>query len=326
MNVWHIVLLALAGLVMFLYAVNRLSLALRSVVGERAKSLLQKFTQNLFMGILTGTLVTVLLDSSSAVIIIVIALVSAGVLTFRHALGVVLGANIGTTISSQLYAFDLGEYAAVAMVPGFLLLMLGKRKRTRTAGRALFSFGLLFFSLYFIGEAVAPLKGSVAFRDWLHGLEHPLKGVLVGAGVTFLIQSSSATVGMVVEFASKGLMTLPAGVAVMLGAELGTCSDTLLATVGRGRPALKTAIFHLGFNVLSITLGVHFIDALVGLVHLLAGHAHVERQIAHAHVLFNVLGVLAFAPLVPLAQRLLDSLLPDKAVEKKRKSLQAAPV
>jgi phosphate:Na+ symporter len=154
-----------------------------------------------------------------------------------------------------------------------------------------------------------------------------LKGVLVGAGVTFLIQSSSATVGMVVEFASKGLMTLPAGVAVMLGAELGTCSDTLLATVGRGRAALKTAVFHLGFNVLTITLGVLFIDALVGLVTLVAGQAHVERQIAHAHVLFNVLGVLLFAPLVPLAQRLLDAGLPDKVVEKKSKSkrLQATP-
>ena len=154
-------------------------------------------------------------------------------------------------------------------------------------------------------------------------LENPVRGAGAGALITLLIQSSSATLGMVIKLAAKGLLTLPAGIAVMLGRELGTCSDTLLATVGGGRPALKTGLFHLGFNLVSITLGILLISPFTALVIRLAGHADVARQIAHAHVLFNVTGVLLFAPLVPLCQRLLDAWLPDQRAS--AKLLQAQP-
>ncbi|HEX8328076.1 MAG TPA: Na/Pi symporter [Hymenobacter sp.] len=307
-----ITLLAVSGLVLFLYAVSRLALALRHVAGERAKGVLDRFTKTIPMAILTGTVVTTLLDSSSVVIILAIALVSAGALPFRNSLGVVLGANIGTTISSQLFAFDLGQYAVVAMLPGLLLLSLSKKRNGRTAGRALFCFGLLFFSLFLIGEAAAPLKDYRGVQAWLLKLENPIRGAGAGALITLVIQSSSATLGMVIKLAAKGLLTLPAGVAVMLGAELGTCSDTLLATVGRGRPAIKTGLFHVFFNVVSISLGLLLIGPFTALVLRLAGQTDVARQIAHAHVLFNVAGVLLFAPLVPLCQRLLDAWLPDE--------------
>lgn len=307
-----IVLLAVSGLVLFLYAVSRLALALRQVAGDRAKGILDRFTRTIPMAILTGTVVTTLLDSSSVVIILTIALVSAGALPFRNSLGVVLGANIGTTISSQLFAFDLGQYAVVAMLPGLLLLSLSKKRKGRTAGRALFCFGLLFFSLFLIGEAAAPLKEYRGVEAWLLKLENPVRGAGAGALLTLIIQSSSATLGMVIKLAAKGLLTLPAGIAVMVGAELGTCSDTLLATVGRGRPALKTGLFHLLFNLITITLGLLLIGPFTALVLRLAGQADVARQIAHAHVLFNVAGVLLFAPLVPLCQRLFDAWLPDR--------------
>jgi phosphate:Na+ symporter len=223
-----------------------------------------------------------------------------------------LGANIGTTISSQLFAFDLGQYAVFAMLPGLLLLSFSKNRTGRASGRALFCFGLLFFSLFLIGEAAAPLKDYQGVQAWLLKLENPVRGAGAGALLTLLIQSSSATLGMVIKLAAKGLLTLPAGIAVMLGAELGTCSDTLLATIGRGRAALKTGLFHLIFNATSITLGLLLIRPFTALVLLVAGHADVARQIAHAHVLFNVAGVLLFAPLVPLCQRLLDAWLPDQ--------------
>ena len=310
-SIFSICLLALSGLVLFLYAVSRLSLALRHVAGERVKGILDRFTRTVPMAILTGTVVTTLLDSSSVVIILAIALVSAGALPFRNSLGVVLGANIGTTISSQLFAFDLGQYAVVAMLPGLLLLTWSKKRRGRTIGRAVFCFGLLFFSLFLIGEAAAPLKNYPGVEAWLLKLEHPLRGAGAGALITLVIQSSSATLGMVIKLAAKGLLTLPAGIAVMLGAELGTCSDTLLATVGRGRNALKTGLFHLGFNAICITLGLLLIGPFTALVLRLAGAADVARQIAHAHVLFNVGGVLLFAPFVPLCQRLLDAWLPE---------------
>ncbi|MBC8083491.1 MAG: Na/Pi cotransporter family protein [Hymenobacter sp.] len=311
-------LLAASGLVLFLYAVSRLAIALRHVAGDRTKEILHRFTKSIPAAIVTGTIVTTLLDSSSVVIILVIALVSAGALPFRNSLGVVLGANIGTTISSQLFAFDLGQYAVLAMLPGLLLLSLSKKRSGRTAGRALFCFGLLFFSLYLIGEAAAPLKEYDGVQAWLLKLEHPLRGAGAGALITLLVQSSSATLGMVIKLAGKGLLTLPAGIAVMLGAELGTCSDTLLATVGRGRPALRTGLFHLGFNLVSITLGLLLIQPFTALVLTLAGHANVARQIANAHVLFNVTGVLLFAPLLPLCQRLLEALLPDPKEQTQR--------
>lgn len=307
-----IALLAGSGLVLFLYAVSRLALALRHVAGDRVKEVLAKSTRTVPLAILTGTIVTTLLDSSSVVIILAIALVSAGALPFRNSLGVVLGANIGTTISSQLFALDLGQYAVVAMLPGLLWLSLSKKRQGRAAGRALFCFGLLFFSLFLIGEAAAPLKDYRGVQAWLLQLEHPLRGAGAGALLTLLIQSSSATLGMVIKLAAKGLLTLPAGVAVMLGAELGTCSDTLLATVGRGRTALKTGLFHLGFNLVCIGVGLLLIHPFTALVLRVAGEADVARQIAHAHVLFNVLGVLAFAPLVPLCGRLLEWAVPDQ--------------
>jgi phosphate:Na+ symporter len=323
-SILSIILLAISGLVLFLYAVSRLALALRHVAGERVKGVLDRFTKTVPMAILTGTVVTTLLDSSSVVIILAIALVSAGALPFRNSLGVVLGANIGTTISSQLFAFDLGQYAVVAMLPGLLLLSFSKKRQGRTIGRALFCFGLLFFSLFLIGEAAAPLKDYKGVQAWLLKLENPVRGAGAGALITLLIQSSSATLGMVIKLAAKGLLTLPAGIAVMLGAELGTCSDTLLATVSRGRPALKTGLFHLGFNVVSISLGLLLITPFTALVLRLAGQADVARQIAHAHVLFNVTGVLLFAPLVPLCQRALDAWLPDQPQPVKQLAGQAA--
>ena len=319
-----IVLLGVSGLVLFLYAVSRLAVALRHVAGDRVKETLDRFTKTVPMAILTGAVVTTVLDSSSVVIILAIALVSAGALPFRNSLGVVLGANIGTTISSQLFAFDLGQYAVVAMLPGLLLLTLSKKRQGRTIGRALFCFGLLFFSLYLIGEAASPLKDYRGVQAWLLKLENPVRGAGAGALITLLIQSSSATLGMVIKLAAKGLLTLPAGIAVMLGAELGTCSDTLLATIGRGRAALKTGLFHLSFNLISIALGLLLISPFTALVVRLAGHADVARQIAHAHVLFNVAGVLIFAPLVPLCQRLLDACLPEDAEPAKKMAVQVA--
>ncbi len=323
-SVTSIALLAVSGLVLFLYAVSRLALALRQVAGDRVKGLLDRFTRTIPMAILTGTVVTTLLDSSSVVIILTIALVSAGALPFRNSLGVVLGANIGTTISSQLFAFDLGQYAVVAMLPGLLLLSLSKKRKGRTAGRALFCFGLLFFSLFLIGEAAAPLKEYRGVEAWLLQLENPLRGAGAGALLTLIVQSSSATLGMVIKLAAKGLLTLPAGIAVMLGAELGPCSDTLLATIGRGRPALKTGLFHLLFNLLTFTLGLLLIAPFTALVLRLAGHADVARQIAHAHVLFNVAGVLLFAPLLPLCQRLFDAWLPDQNAKPRLAPVPAA--
>lgn len=308
-----IALLLLAGLVLFLFALNYLSEGLKALSGEKLQAYLARFTRNVFTGILAGVVITTLLDSSSVVIIMTIALVNSGLLTFRQAMGIVLGANIGTTFSSQLIALDIGEWAGLPMLLGFLLLILPKRERLRQWGQVILGVGLLFLGLFLMEEAVEPLRKLPDVARWMKGLEAPWRGVLTGAGVTILLQSSSATVGMAVVLAGKGLLTLPAGVAVMMGAELGTCADTLLASVGRSRAAVKTGFFHLSFNVLSILLGLLLIGPFTDLVGVLSDGAAPGRQLANAHVLFNGLGVLLMAPLVPLAAGWFERWLPERA-------------
>lgn len=306
-----IILSLIGGLTLFLYALNYLSDSLKSVAGGNLQFYLNKFTGNLFSGIASGTIITILLDSSSAVIIMTIVLVKSRALTFRQAIGIVMGANIGTTISSQIIALDVGKYSSVLMAIGFLLLMLAKKRLAKNIGRVLLGFGLIFFGLYIIEESVAPLRQNPRFADWMLALENPLKGVGIGALVTLIIQSSSATVGMIIALGAKKLISITAAIAVMLGAELGTCSDTLLASIGRSRQAVKTGIFHLFFNVITIISALIFFSPFGQLVSYISGGAPLERQIANAHVLFNCLGVLLFIPFVPLAERLINHVIKE---------------
>lgn len=305
-------LLIVAGLVLFLYALNRLSDALKELTGDKMTRVIDRFTSNVFTGILTGLFVTILLDSSSAVIIMSIALVNARAMTFRQAMGVVMGANIGTTMSSQIFALNVAEYAALPIAAGFLLMVIGKSKVRKEIGIVLFSFGLIFFGLFTMEEAVAPLRKSEYFVSWMHSLDTTWKGVATGAFVTLVIQSSSATVGMVIGLASKGLISLTGGIAVMLGAELGTCSDTLLATIGRSRQAIRTGLFHLIFNVITILLGVIFLGLFTKLVLAVSGNADIPRKIANAHMLFNTMGVVLLAPFTGIMEKMMIKLVPSK--------------
>jgi phosphate:Na+ symporter len=306
------ILLILGGLGLFLYAIAHLADTLKDLLGEKAKNLLAKFTRNIFTAILTGIVITLILDSSSAVIIMAIVLVNAKALTFRQAIGIVLGANIGTTFSSQIIALDIGKYSPVPIFIGMLMIFFTKTEWVTRTGRAIIYFGILFFGLYTMERAVEPLRDHPQFMDWMMQLENPYTGAGTGALTTLIIQSSSATVGMVITLAKKGLLSLPAGIAVMLGAELGTCADTLLATVKSNRQALKTGLFHLFFNITTIFLGLLLFPLFVKLITNISGTAHLEQQIANAHMLFNALGVLIFLPFIGMVEKILNRLLPDK--------------
>ena len=305
-------LLILGGLGLFLFALAHLSDALKDILGDKAKKLLAKFTRNVFTAILTGIVITLILDSSSAVIIMAIVLVKAKALSFRQAIGIVLGANIGTTFSSQIIALDVGKYSPIPILLGLLLIFFAKSKGVSQVGRVIIYFGILFFGLYTMERAVEPLRDDPRFMDWMIKLENPYTGAGTGAFVTLIIQSSSATVGMVITLAKKGLISLSAGIAVMLGAELGTCADTLLATVKSNRQALKTGLFHLFFNICTILLGLILFPLFIRLILLISGNASLEQQVANAHMVFNALGVLLFLPFVGTAERVLNRLLPDK--------------
>lgn len=307
----EIILTLVGGLAIFLYAVLNLSETVKDWAGARARDYIARFTTNVFSAIVVGCVATIALDSSTAVIILTIVLVNASILTFRQSIGIVLGANVGTTVSSQIIALDVSQYSPVFLIAGLILIFAGGARFDRF-GKVTFFFGMLFFGLLTMERAVEPLRDSPRFLEWMSSLENPLWGAAVGAIITVVVQSSSATVAMVLTLAKESLITLPAGIAVMLGAELGTCADTLLATVRSNRQALKTGLFHLIFNLTTIVFGLASFGLFVALVVFVSGEAAaIKNQIANAHVLFNALGVLLFVGFVPLFEKLLNRLIPD---------------
>jgi phosphate:Na+ symporter len=308
----EIVLSIIAGLVLFLFAVNNLSETIKFVLGNRAKELILKFTSNTFSSLFVGAVVTALLDSSSAVIIITIVFVNSNILSLKQSMGIVLGANIGTTLSSQIIAMDVGKYSPVLLLIGFVLLIISKTNRINNIGKIILFFGVLFFGLFTMENAVEPLKNEAFFSEWMKKTENPIVGAIIGVVVTLVIQSSSATVGMAIILSKKGLLGISGGIAVMLGAELGTCSDTLLATIKASKAAVKTGLFHLTFNLLSIILGLIFFYPFMNLVQTISLSAPIERTIANAHMLFNILGVLVFVWAIPAFEKILNRLLPEK--------------
>ena len=308
----EMILLILGGLGLFLFAINNLSDTLKDILGDKAKKWLARCTKNLFTAIITGTVMTVILDSSSAVIIMTIVLVNAKALTFRQSLGIIMGANIGTTFSSQIIALDIGQFSPIPIFLGLILSVFVKNEKVTKPAKVLMYFGILFFGLYTMERAVEPLRDDAQFVHWMLQLENPVKGAGIGAVVTLIIQSSSATVGMVITLAKKALVTLPAGIAVMLGAELGTCSDTLLATIRSNRQAVKAGLFHLMFNFISIVIGLLIFPYYVAFISTISAGASIEQQVANAHMAFNIGGVLLFLPFVTLFEKLLNKWLPEK--------------
>ena len=300
-----------AGLALFLLGIEHLAQGARALAGDRIRQFIARFTRNPVAGVGTGAVACAVLDSSSVTIIMVIAMIEGGLMTFTQAVGVVMGANIGTTVGSQIIAFQIHEYAPIALIVGLILRFGFRATRFKHVGSVVLGFGLLFFGLEHLGDAVAPIKEDAAWMSWLAGLgDRPLMGALAGCLFTLLIQSSSATVGTAIVSASEGLIPLGAGVAIMLGAEIGTVSDTLIATVGRSREAVRTAVFHLMFNVATVILGLLFITQLTEIARAVTPGGGAARQIANAHVVFNVLGVALFIGFVPLASRWLYRLIP----------------
>jgi phosphate:Na+ symporter len=314
---------AIAGLVLFLYGVTRLAEGLEDVSEERTKNLLSKFTTNRFAGVATGIVATTLLESSSVTIILVIAMVSAGLLTFVQSLGVALGSNIGTAVGAQIISLNIELYVPILMFAGLLVLFLGRTSHQKSIGIVLLGFGLMFYGLEAIDAAMEPFRDYQPFLSLMKQLgQNTLLGAMVGAVFTVIVQSSSATVAIVVTLAGSGLIGLPAGIAIMLGAEIGTCADTLVATIGRGRQALRTGVFHLVFNLVSVTLGILFARQLAQLTQAISGQ-DVGRQVANAQMMFNSFGVVAVIGFLPVIARLLERALPETEADRKRQEQQA---
>ncbi|WP_338663718.1 Na/Pi symporter [Pararoseomonas sp. SCSIO 73927] len=305
-----LIMSSIGGLALFLLGVSEMASGLGCVAGGRVERWLHGATNGPIRGLATGVAATTVLDSSSVTIILLIGLVDSGLLNFAAALPVILGSNIGTTVSSQVFALGVDDYAPVALAGGLLVRAFVKNEKVRGWGQVVAGIGLILFGLNILGDAMEPLKEHPGIVEWLRATETPLRGVLIGAVFTLLIQSSSATLGVVITMAGQGIIDLPTGLAMMLGAEIGTCSDTLIATIGRSRAAVRAGLFHLGFNLITVAVGVALIGPLAALASWTSSET--QHQIANAHVAFNVIGALAFLWITPLCARLLERLVPER--------------
>ena len=315
------------GLGIFLFGMEMMSTSMQRSAGGKMRSILGALTRNRFIGVAVGAFVTMVIQSSSATTVMLVSFVQAQLMTFGQTLGVILGADIGTTITAQLIAFKLTDYALLMIAIGFGMKFLTKRDRLRNIGDVLLGFGLLFFGMQIMSTAMYPLRTYTPFLNVLTELENPILGILVGAAFTALIQSSSAFTGIIIVLAQQGFLTLGSGIPLIFGANIGTCITAALASLNAGREAKRVALAHTMFKVIGVALAVAFIPLLVKFIQSISpGGAidtndqaslarYIPRQIANAHTVFNVSLTLIFLPFTALFGKLIMRMLPDREQE-----------
>ncbi|MEW9920935.1 Na/Pi cotransporter family protein [Marimonas sp. MJW-29] len=305
----------IGGLALFLFGLDILTRALKQIAGASLKDVLGRMTGNRVKGLLAGAGITAVIQSSSVTTVLLVGFVSAGLMSTAQSVPVIIGANIGTTITAQVLAFKVTALALPLLSVGFFAGLIAKSRSTREYGRILLGLGMVFFGMSIMGDAMAPLRVHGPVIDFLASLDNVWLAVVIGAGFTALVQSSSATTGILIVIAGQGLMSLESAVAVMLGANIGTCVTALLASIGHPREAVRAALVHTLFNVGGVMIWIWFIPQLAGFATSLspAGEVNMPRQLANAHTLFNVLNALFFigftGPMAALSLRL----LPDRA-------------
>ncbi|MGD9309998.1 MAG: Na/Pi cotransporter family protein, partial [Desulfosarcina sp.] len=303
------------GLALFLSGLDMLSDGLKKAAGETLKTLLSKMTTNRLLGAFTGAFVTAVLNSSSVTTVLVVSFITAGVMTLTQSVGVIMGANIGSTMTAQLLAFNVSAYALLPIAVGFFMTFTAKTERIKYTGMMAMGLGLVFFGMGIMSEAMTPLRSYEPFMTFLKNMEQPIFGILAGAVFTGLVQSSAATVGIAIAMATEGLLTLPAGIALALGANIGTCVTALLAAIGKPEEAVRAAIVHIFFNIVGVLIWLPFITHLADLAVAIspAGTTGgIPRQIANANTLFNVANTLLFIGFTPWFARLAVKLYPGR--------------
>lgn len=309
------------GLALFLYGMNSMSDALQKAAGEKMKKILEFLTKNPIMGVLAGALVTAVLQSSSATTVMVIGFVSAGLMSLPQAISVIFGANIGTTMTAQLMAFKITDYIYPIIFVGFMLYFASKKEKVKNVGLVIFSFGLLFEGIEIMGSVMKPLANSPIFVELMAKVSDiPVLGVLLGAVMTLVVQSSSATIAVLQNFASQpgpdgvtSVIGLAGAIPILFGDNIGTTITALLASIGQSKNAKRTALAHSIFNITGSIVFLFLIPVLAKFVQFISPKgAEVEvisRQIANAHTTFNVVCTLVWLPLIPLMVKIVTTIV-----------------
>ncbi len=331
MNVesFKIVLQLLGGLAMFIYGMNFMSEGLQKAAGEKMKSILALLTRNVFIGVLAGAAATAVLQSSGAVTVMVIGFVSANLMTLKQAISIIMGANIGTCITAQLVAFQIGDYAWIFVIIGFIMFFFKfKKEKITDFGQAIFAFGILFCGLNIMAAAMEPLAQSEVFSDlMLKVADIPVLGVIVGAVMTTIVQSSSASIAVLQNLAStagpdgvSSIIGLAGAIPILFGTNIGSTTTALLASIGGTINAKRTAISHTIFNLAGTLIFIWFTPYIADFVTMISPGGDeldvIARQIANAHLCFNVATTIVFLPLIGALAKFVTKLIPGTDVDK----------
>ena len=317
------------GLALFLSGLQLLSEGMKKAAGQTMTTVLGSLTTNRFMGAATGAFVTGVLNSSTVTTLLVVGFISSGMMTLSQSVGVIMGANIGSTVTAQLLAFNLSAYSLGPVAIGFFMLFSGKSDKVKHYGMMIMGIGLVFYGMGLMGSAMTPLRSYEPFVEILHSLERPAAGILAGAVFTAIVQSSAATVGIAIAMASEGLLGLPAGIALALGANIGTAVTTALMGIlsSKSTDAVRASVVHVAFNVIGVLVWLPLIWLLVDIAIWISpsqlelegaerAALEVPRQIANANTFFNVFNTVLFIGFTGLFARLAERIVPERAPRK----------
>lgn len=313
------------GLALFLFGMDVMTHALKSAAGDYIKDIMAKMTRNRFVGMGMGAFVTAIIQSSSVTTVIMVGFISAGLMTMSQSVAVIIGANIGTTITAQILAFKVTKLALPLIAAGFLVSFTAKSEHWRQGGSIVLGLGMVFFGMAIMSDALYPLRSYEPFIQFMVSMQSAFLGAAIGALFTAVVQSSSATTGILIVLASQGLISLETAIAIAMGANIGTCVTAGLASIGKPREAKRAALVHTIFNVVGVALWIGFIPQLAALAQWMSPGseglsgmdklaAEMPRQIANVHTFFNLANALLFIGFTSQLARLVDWLLPDQPV------------
>ena len=316
-NIFNMIVELIGGLGLFLYGMKIMGDGLENAAGEKLKVILEKVTSNRFLGVLIGALVTAVIQSSSATTVMVVSFVNTGLMNLMQAVGVIMGANIGTTITAQMVSLDLSKIAPLFIGLGVVIVMTAKKKRVKEIGYIALGFGMLFLGMNMMSQSMAPLSESNTFKDIITVIgDNRLIGVACGIAMTAIVQRSSATTGILVALASTNSISINAALPIILGCNIGTCVTALLASIGSNRTAKKAAMLHLMFNIIGVIIFLPFTTILGNFV-TSVNPSNVARQVANAHTIFNIIVTIILFPLARFMVMFVNKILPgDGELEK----------
>lgn len=308
----------IGGLGLFLYGMNTMGEGLQKSTGPKLEKAIELLTSNVVMGVLVGAAVTGIIQSSGATTVMVVGFVNAGIMSLYQAIGVMMGANIGTTVTTQLVSFDASIIPSIALGVGIILYMIGSKSKPnlKNISEILIGFAILFIGMEFMKDAVAPLSKYEGFRSLLKGLEdYQILALLAGFAMTTCLQSSSASIGILIALSSQGLMPLAGALPILYGDNIGSCTTSLISSVGTNKNAKRAAIMHLTFNVIGAILFMLVLNKPISMIVTNLDPTDVSRQIANSHTLFNITNVLILLPFSKYIVKLVMKLIPDNGDE-----------